>query len=782
MSIHQETKKCVLSFNTLYAILIWATCCWMGMQSAAAIELDRTPEQNEVSYAPADASVSATNPPAFVWLPSGDVDRWILEYSQDAAFPDDAAIRVSDLEMTVYVPDAPVASGQWHWRYGYMDDDAPVFSRSRAFTVPEDATLFPLPDMDDVLRAIPDTRPRIFVAPEDVARVRANPEQYDWLIGPVTRDAEAVLERDEPLFEEPLPWDDYEDWRSVYNEAWQSMRPYTRGMETCARAYLFTGDTRFAVEAKRRLMHFMTWDVDGPSSVYWPTELGMDIAENAPRSFDWIYDTLSEEERAVCIDVLGRRIRQVNEMHRGLPFESRPYSSHPGRMIGFAVEGGIVLAHEVEDARDWLDYTLRVLWSVYPAWGHTDGGWHEGISYWGSYMRRMIRTVTELDRLGVPLKDKPFFRNTGAFGLYAAYPNRPTRSFGDGYEHGVSSGQGNLMYNLASLYSNPYYRWYADMSGGGPAEPQALYIHKPELAGKPPADLPQSMAFHDVGWVAMHSDLAKLDENVFVLFKSSPFGAISHNHANQNAFVVEAFNEPLAISSGYYHLYGDPHHREWVWHTHAHNAILVNGEGQKTRSALSRGRIMEHIEAGDWAYTLGDAVEAYDGRLERAWRHILFIRPNVIIIVDDLAAADDAATFQWLLHAREEMALDAEALTATVRQNQARMNVRFLTPDALAFAQRSGWDPPLTRDAPEQFHFSASTIEPAETMRFVAALTPYREGDEETLPAIALIEAQGGTAVAVADRLALIKDPGADAVRAGDMTSQAAATVMNNHK
>lgn len=743
----------------------------------AAAQLDRPPGSDEVDYAPGDGATSATNPPAFVWLPSGDVERWVVEYSQDASFPEDAAVRVVDLRMTVHVPDAPIAPGVWHWRYGYDEADGPVHSRTRTFTIPEDADVFSFPDMDAVMRAIPDTRPRIFYTPEDVARLRAHPERYDWLIGPVARAAEHVLEEEAPLFEEPRPWDEYEDWRRVYNETWRAMRPYTRGMEICARAYLFTGDARFAEEAKRRLLHFMTWDVDGPSSVYWPTELGMDIAENGPRSFDWIYDALSESERALCLEVLGRRIRQVNAMHRGRPFESKPYSSHPGRMIGFAVEGGIVLAHDIADARDWLEYTLRVLWSVYPAWGRADGGWHEGVSYWGSYMRRMVRTVTELDRLGIPLKDKPFFRNTGDFGLYVAYPGRPTRSFGDGYESGVGSGQGNLMYNLASLYDNPYYRWHAEKSGGGPSEPQALYIYKPELEAKPPARLPQSQAFLDVGWVAMHNNLADLDNNVFVLFKSSPFGAISHNHANQNAFVVEAFGEPLAISSGYYHDYGDPHHREWVWQTRAHNAVLVDGEGQKPRAPQSRGHILAHQEAGDWAYALGDAVDAYDGRLERALRHMLLLRPNVIIIVDDLVAAGDAATYQWLLHAREEMLLDEEARELTVTQGDARMRVWLPKPEALAFSQRSGWDPPLTRSAPEQFHFTASTTTPANAARFISVLTPYRAGEEEALPFVALVAAEGGVALAVDDRLVVIRDPYVETARVGDDTYVEAVTV-----
>jgi hypothetical protein len=171
--------------------------------------------------------------------------------------------------------------------------------------IPEDAVAFPFPGVQQLLDRIPRTRPRVYFTPETVSRIRRGDDDFAWLTEPTIRAAEAVLKRDEPLFAEPQPWKQYEDPRSAYIDAYRAMRPYTRGMELCARAYVFTGDARFAAEAKRRLMHFMSWDVDGPSSINGPTELGMDIAEHAPRTFDWIYDALTEEERAVALESSG---------------------------------------------------------------------------------------------------------------------------------------------------------------------------------------------------------------------------------------------------------------------------------------------------------------------------------------------------------------------------------------------------------------------------------------------------------------------------------------------
>lgn len=767
-------------FAVICSLLVTVLCS----TTVHAQALDRAPDDLEVRYAPEDGEVSAVNPAAFVWLPVESVPSYIVQFSTSPSFESAHTTTVRDVDMTVYVPDHILAPGSWYWRYGYELDGRDVLSRTRGFTIAADAVEFPFVPAEVVLERIPRERPRIYFTPQQVDEIRSDRSgRYAELVDPVVEEAELILRMNEPLFPEPRPWEEYEDEKRAYVETFRAMRPYTQRMVTSALAYLYTGDPRFAAEARRRLMHFMTWDVNGPSSAIWPTELGMDIAENAPRTFDWIHGTLSEEDRRICTEVLAARIGQINrDVHRSRRMESRPYSSHPGRMIGFVVEGAIVLAHDVPEVADWLDYTLRILWSIYPAWGGADGGWHEGVSYWGSYMRRMVRIVAELDRLGIPLKDKPFFRNTGYFGLYAGYPDRPTRAFGDAHHQPVGPAHGNVTYAFSTLYRDPYLRWHAERAGGGPSGPAAINMYDPSLEPRSPDELPQSRVFESVGWAVLHSRMSRPEDNVLMILKSSPFGAISHNHASQNAFVLEAFGEPLVISSGYRSTHGIPHHTEWMWHTKAHASILVDGEGQVIRERGSRGRILDHRERGAFAYTAGDATEAYGGRLTRFHRHVLFSRPDYFVIVDDLKTAGKASTYQWLLHAVDEMEIDEARQRVGIAAGEARLAVRFLTPQALSFTQRTGFDPP-TEDPiayPDQYHLTVSTAEPETAQRFVTVLWPYREGqavDEQA----ELIAAEGGLAVRVGDDLVLWKDPDAPAVRVADVVSTEPMEVRAGH-
>ncbi len=694
-------------------------------------DLDRPPSTSEVNYSPVDGDITSTNPPAFIWLPVDGQEKYIIQYSRSRSFKSKQTITIRDIDMTVHIPTEIMDPGKWYWRYGFTEGGKENFSRIRKFTIPETATHFPLMPVDEVISRIPKHRPRLYFSPKLVEQIRTDSQnRYAQFTRPVIEHAEEILAMAEPLFQEPDPWPD--DYRELYYNAWRTMRPYTQRMVTSALAYIYTGDERFAEEARRRLMHFMSWDVEGSSSTIWPTELGMDIAENATPVYDWIYDFLSDEDRRICEEVLTARMVQINrDVHRNRPMESQPYSSHPGRMVGFALEGGIVLAHEAPEARDWLDYTLKLVWSTYPAWGGDEGGWHEGISYWSGYMRRMVRVVHELDHYGIPLKNKPFFQNTGYFGLYAAYPGRPTRAFGDGHHSPLGTATGIVTYMLSNIYDNPYFRWHSEQIGAGPSGRKAIRIFNPGLEARSPYELPQSRVFYDVGLVAMHSKMADPDSNVMMLFKSNPFGAISHNHASQNAFIIEAFKEPLAISSGYRQTHGIPHHREWIWQTDAHNSILVDNKGQVPRQRSSRGEIIEYHEQDGYVYTAGDATQAYGERLEKFHRHILFVRPDYFVIIDDIKTSGSSSTYQWLFHAMHEMQVDDNNHVVVSTSGDARLALRFMTPGDLEFKQHTGFDPPVEdpETAPDQFHLTASTINPSVSEHFVTVIWVDRDED-----------------------------------------------------
>lgn len=703
--------------------------CVLLSASTVTSGLDREAEEDEIGYLPKDSALLDVNPPAFVWLPVGGHSTYLLQYSSDKLFSQSATTTERVSGRQVFVPSEILNPGPWFWRFGVESNNSVQWSQVREFTIEEDAIHLPYPDIKDVIERIPTNRPRLYYTPERVKKIResGNPN-FDRRRDSLARRAEAIVRRQIPLFPEPIGFQPL-DKDKEFLQAIQDFRSHAADLEILALAYLYSGEERYADEAKRHLLHILSWDIEGSSR---SGGLAMDIAERAYRVFDWIHHVLNPEEQKFAQEVLAQRLAAMHAIHRSFPMETRPFSSHPGRMLGFVVEGAIALAHDVPQSEVWLDDTLKVLWSVYPAWGGSDGGWHEGVLYWRAYLRRILHVVLLLDQIGVPLKERPFFRNTGYFGFYNAFPGQATIGFGDSAERSPGSGEGSVLLMLSKLYDNSHFKWYADKLDGQLPFPSAVLLEGKSVEAEEPLDLPLSRVFPSVGWVAMHSDFANIDKNVTLLFKSSPTGAISHNYANQNAFLLEAFGEALAIQSGYRsNFHGSPHHTGWKWNTKAHNSLLVDGEGQITRGRDSSGLIVHHEEKGNYAYTIGDAVEAYGGRLNRFDRHVFFKRPDYFIIVDDLESASSESTYQWLLHALDEMEINATDNIVIVKQGAARLRVEFLSPDLLDLKQVTGFDPAPKRNNPsqypDQFHLTASTVEPVREQKIITLMSVFHE-------------------------------------------------------
>ncbi|MBM4084189.1 MAG: DUF4962 domain-containing protein, partial [Planctomycetes bacterium] len=481
-----------------------------------------------------------------------------------------------------------------------------------------------------------------------------------------------------------------------------------------------------------------------------------EITRVGSRAYDYIHPLLSEAERAKCREVLAARMQQLYRALREIPFETSPFRSHTmGWYVPDLTEACLAMAGEAP-VEEMLDYCLRQFWSpYYPPFGGEDGGWSDGPYYWGWYWNVYARLCAVVERAtGATVGDRPLTRNAPLYKLYGNPPYSKMSPFGDGQAFPADKPQ--AMYVLGAWLRNPYALWYAEQMGFRPSGLTAFLFPAGELKPRPPDDLPQARCFRDAGLVAMHSALADGPRNVQVLLRSCPFGSISHGYADQNAFVLHAFGEPLAIASGYNDLANSPHERLWARLTKASNGITVDDEGQPPQDAAARGRIAA-FATNDYAhYALGDACAAYKGRLERFDRHVVFLQPRdgdeaMVVIADDLASPKPAR-FQWWLHALEKMAVDDAAGRVTIQRAAARLRVQFLAPSGLRFEQTGKFPAPPNESVkgkayPDQWHLTAHADEPATRRQFVTVLLPFRDGHEGSLPAARLLEGRTCRAV-----------------------------------
>jgi len=400
---------------------------------------------------------------------------------------------------------------------------------------------------------------------------------------------------------------------------------------------------------------------------------------------------------------------------------------------------------------------MTVFHNCYPVWCDDDGGWHEGAGYWCSYIARftwwadVMRSAT-----GIDAYDHPYFSKIGDYAIYLMPPGKTDGGLGDCNGGRKSSSNAPLMAVLAAQAGNPYWQDYAQRCGGG--RPESSYIEMsrgtlPAVESKSLAKLPGSKCFHGTGQAYLNTCLTDSNDNVQIVFKSSPFGTQSHGYEANNTFLLWAYGKQLLIRSGRRDHYGSEHHRNWMWSTRSVNNITVDGIGQLHRSPIPKGEITRFSTTPSLDLVEGEAADSYhceksdelpDGRpLTRYTRTILFAKPALIVVIDRLVAARPS-TFEYWLHSTEAFDV-VDSQNVNLKVDNVVCPIRFLAPTDLEFTQTDKCDPPpRERVKLRQFHLTGRTPKKQTDATFVTIYRPQRASEATELSSTLQASEGGG--------------------------------------
>jgi hypothetical protein len=463
-------------------------------------------------------------------------------------------------------------------------------------------------------------------------------------------------------------------------------------------------DEQIIEKAKEWLMHVSNWDTEGTTSRDYNDEAAFRIAGALAWGYDWLYPYLKDEEREIVKSRLFRRTEQVafHVMERS-KIHHVPYDSHAVRSLSSVlVPCCIALYEEVPEAREWLDYTLEYYSALYTPWGGAEGGWAEGPHYWMTGMAYVIEGINLIKKFnGIDFFKRPFFQKTGDFPLYVYSPDTIRASFGDHANLGERPGLkvGFNIRQFAGITGDPHYQWFYEQTKQWDTEAddkffnkgwwdfyfdEMMYLHDyPIIEAKAPSDVPKVKWFQDVDWVAVHTGMNDPEEHIMYLTKSSPFGSISHSHGDQNAFVLHAFGDPLAIHSGYYVAFNSTMHMKWRRQTISKNALLIDGKGQyaekdKFIAKAAKGKVEAVEEKEDYVYIRANATDAYhyySPYLKNYVRETYFVHDSYFILIDTVDLNQEAEV-DWLLHSLYEPELKHQSFV--VNGEKAILQGRFV--------------------------------------------------------------------------------------------------------
>ena len=682
------------------------------------------------------------SPPGFCWwraAPAGEVAyRLIIETASG-----DEVYRSEPLDDPAHVPGVVLPTGQYRWHVELLTDGNVVdLWPARAFGITADAVPQPWVEPAALLANVPSEHPRVLFPKASLDEVKATltttrAEAFDSLIKLTEKfiDLRLPLEPDYDQIEDPA------QRRLAYRESFVEFRRYHDGaMRHLALAYLLTGERKYGEVAKDILLATCEWDPEGISSVSAPSgdEVGLGIAKSAAEAYDWLHDLLDDAERATVEAMLVARGDQMLRRLQRSDYVARPSESHNGRLPGYLLEHAVAAA-EHPRAAVWVDYALRVLETVYPHWGGADGGWAEGMSYGTAYNKIFLTPFEVFARAtGHDLWQRPFYRKVRQFFIHNVSPIGEVMPWGDMEDTPVPPRAGGIKALVrfhALKYRDPLARGWCDLlvdEDGQPAaaEPFPGIILPDDLPPASPSELPSDNAFHDVGWASMHTAIDQPEDDLLVLFKCSPYGGMSHSHADQNSFAILKGGKALAIPAGKrYPQHGTPFHTQYTQTTQAHNALLINGQGQINRDGNRGGQIVRFESRPSICLVTGDATNCFAAPVTHNVRHLLRIKPGLIVVVDEVTASEPVEV-SWLLHAKDRMVWDEITERLCVRRGDASMEVRLATTGALEISQTDAWPmspkegyPTASEPEPaKQWHLTAKTREKAAARRILAVM------------------------------------------------------------
>jgi hypothetical protein len=491
-------------------------------------------------------------------------------------------------------------------------------------------------------------------------------------------------------------------------QLWQ--RGVGNTLPVLAMAHLLSGEAAY-LEAAR------TWSLASCGYSTWGLGRtdGMDLAAGhqllgLALVYDWCHAALDAEARRTIRDTLVRRTSAMFEAAAsGRIWWSRSYlQNHLWVNIGGMAAAGLALFDEEKDAALWIGLPLDKFRRTMAALGD-DGASHEGVGYWGygvEYLLKFMHPAREL--LGVDLYDNPWWRRTALYRQYLALPRKAWTASNNIVDladcpRGNWYGPEYLLRALAREYRDGRAQWLAaEIDGANVDSAEARWLnlvwYDPSVAPRPPDDLPTLHHFEDMGIVSARSGWSG-DESLAV-FKCGPFighKAVQefaydpgggHVHPDANHFVLFGGGEWLVRDDGY--------RAKW---TGQHNTLLVDGKGQLGEGRMwfdgtaalklkARPRVLRAVSRPGLDHVAGDAVEAYprERGLKRFTRHLLFLKPDVLVVADDIAL-EAPRTMELRFHPEPGKA-ERDGAAFVLRGKKAVLRIEPLTMEgALAAAE-----------------------------------------------------------------------------------------------
>jgi len=437
-----------------------------------------------------------------------------------------------------------------------------------------------------------------------------------------------------------------------------------------ALAFLLTHEEKYLDSA----LHYLR---TAPGCKRWRTDslLYGHVSAGVALGYDWLHAYLDDGTRALVRDTLLERADAFAfevGTHQGWGAGIYACNHYPVGMFGL-LAAGAALYDDIDRAAPFLRLCQEKFRLMVEALG-PDGASQEGIGYGQYYAEFLLKGLVVLrDLLGLDLlKGSEWLRNLPMFYLYSHLPHDHWQRgdailiFGDGYRTNWY-GPGDQLRLLAREFRDPVAQGFADQTQAAGVEAGVgsylnLLWHDPTVKPLPPEDLPRLRHFDDMDLVFMRSGWD--GDAALAGFKCGPhcghYALEKYSHDVGGGHMCPDAGSLQIFAHGNRLIVDDRYSAKF---TDQQNTVIINGNGQtgegqdwfesvRVRKEKRGASILRVETHGSWDNVIGNVAPAYDPELgvRRFLRHVLYIRPDCWVLVDELAT-EGVSTFDLYFHA-----------------------------------------------------------------------------------------------------------------------------------
>ncbi len=394
-------------------------------------------------------------------------------------------------------------------------------------------------------------------------------------------------------------------------------------------------------------------------------------------AYDWLYPHLTKAERDTIQVKLRTQMQRLAAAGPKWIWWPDAYThNHNINSMSYLGAASYALYEEEPEALIWEDMAIDNLDNVLSLYGPvTDGSWYEAMNYWGFITWSMTPHLWLLrEQRNIDYFDTPWVQSMAKYRIYGSMPVPTDIPMINESQNDEWYGPDDQLALFAREYGNTEAQWLrqqvVNRMGYSLDGPLGFFFYDPTVPQTVPTDkswiaTDQDTYFGRSEWNDTTATFVTLKcglpcgRNAYETFwGGSPVGDWEPSHflPEQNGFTLAYGHDYLIQPAGLQ----SPVHR-----TYNTTTMLVNGKGQigdslKNEWPLPVDELSMNPHLADTFmlksvdYVVGDATTSYPSSLglTRFHRHLLYVRPDLVVIVDDMKAVN--SEYVHIPHAQPE--------------------------------------------------------------------------------------------------------------------------------